>query len=668
MAWLSGYSYRKQINITGQSGAGVGYQVKLTIGSSSGGQFHLEGHCQDFPNDIRFTDDDGETELSYWIEDVSADPIIAWVEVIDDLSTDQSIYCYYGRTGVSTTSNGDNTFDLFDDFPGSSLDGNKWTEVLRGTGSVVNVSGGECELYVPDNQTCSANIQSIQTFTNGIAITVRRKCPNDVEYIEINLGSGSICDALGGTTDWWFTGQKSSYWWINGSSDGSGALKKMPSSGSWIALTDDFPFNADDINNYRIYDYSYDSSGNIKWYIRRDDYRPLGEGFEKYENNPLSLPGDSTGYGATHPDVLYFPDGEDGYKFWMYYEKGVNSVGDDCDIYLVRSNDGLNWTEDGVNNPILTSIDGEEHIPDPDVVKVGSTWYLFLCKGFSGSSELVRLTSTDGISWSDPVTVIERGGSGAWDEYNVVSPSVIYEDGTFYMWYVGDVVSNDCTRVGLATSTDGENFTKDPDNPIYGTCDHTIWHIQVTKYNGYYWMYYLYNKDSGMPHYLAKSTDRKNFTASSYNPVMVKNGGWESNRLYRMSWLQDVSGNSVLLDGKMWYYYGANGGTYHKIGLAKSWEGINMGGGTELLASATDTDFLNDDKKILLTQGAYQESGRGAPSYLDWVVVRKYVDPEPTFSSAGAEESGGESSGQPFVKRLGGVPFMWGQRFSVKLW
>ena len=128
MGWLSGWEYRKKITIQGQSGAGSNYAVHLRIGSSSGGDLHLEGHCQNFPHDIRFTKDDGETELYYWIEDLNADPIDVWVKVTDSLDTNKDIYVYYGKSGAQTTRDGDNTFDFFDDFPGSSVDTNKWID------------------------------------------------------------------------------------------------------------------------------------------------------------------------------------------------------------------------------------------------------------------------------------------------------------------------------------------------------------------------------------------------------------------------------------------------------------------------------------------------------------------------------------------------------------
>ena len=124
MAWLNGWIYRKQVNITGQSGAGTLYQVELSIGASASGDFHLQNHCINFPQDIRFTDNDGETLLDYWVEDLTADPIKVWVKVADDLGSNQSIYCYYGKSGESSGSNGTNTFEFFDDF--ESVEDN-WT-------------------------------------------------------------------------------------------------------------------------------------------------------------------------------------------------------------------------------------------------------------------------------------------------------------------------------------------------------------------------------------------------------------------------------------------------------------------------------------------------------------------------------------------------------------
>ena len=110
MGELAGWPYWKVISITGQAGAGTDYQIKLEIGDSAGGDFHLEGHCTNFPQDIRITDDDGITLLDHWVEDLTADPIVVHVEVKDDLGSNRDVRVYYGKSGETTASNGANTF------------------------------------------------------------------------------------------------------------------------------------------------------------------------------------------------------------------------------------------------------------------------------------------------------------------------------------------------------------------------------------------------------------------------------------------------------------------------------------------------------------------------------------------------------------------------------
>ncbi|MCW4046041.1 MAG: DUF2341 domain-containing protein [Candidatus Bathyarchaeota archaeon] len=144
MAWLTGWSYRKSHALNGASGAGANYQIRLIMhkgsGTDSGADVYCNGHCRDDFGDVRFTDDDGSTLLDYWMESyVSGDNAVFWVEVADDLSANQSIYVYYGKADASTTSNGANTFPLFNDFSGD-LSG--WsTRHYDGAGSASVVSG-----------------------------------------------------------------------------------------------------------------------------------------------------------------------------------------------------------------------------------------------------------------------------------------------------------------------------------------------------------------------------------------------------------------------------------------------------------------------------------------------------------------------------------------------
>lgn len=141
------WEYRKSHVITNATGAGAGYQINLTVhygsGSDSGNDVYLDGNCETDFDDLRFTDDDGETLLDYWNETkVDSSQAFIWVEVQDDLSSEnQTIYIYYGNSGASSISNGKTTFPiLFDDFPGSSLDLTVWTVDIAEPGSSVTIA------------------------------------------------------------------------------------------------------------------------------------------------------------------------------------------------------------------------------------------------------------------------------------------------------------------------------------------------------------------------------------------------------------------------------------------------------------------------------------------------------------------------------------------------
>jgi len=99
-----------------------------TAGADSQGKVGLINYCTDFPNDIRFADDDGDTELDHWIVDPTADPAKFWIEVKDDLGSNQDIYIYYGKSGASSDSDGDATFPFFDHFddPVDAINTDKW--------------------------------------------------------------------------------------------------------------------------------------------------------------------------------------------------------------------------------------------------------------------------------------------------------------------------------------------------------------------------------------------------------------------------------------------------------------------------------------------------------------------------------------------------------------
>ncbi|HNY36046.1 MAG TPA: DUF2341 domain-containing protein [Candidatus Pacearchaeota archaeon] len=124
-SWLSGYGYRKTVTVNSAS-ALSNYQIKLTV------PYVTSKMNTDF-SDLRFTSSDGATELSYWIESYTAStPAIVWVKVPSISSGDNTIYIYYGKNSATTASNGDDTFDFFDDFNNEFINRSKWINTSYG--------------------------------------------------------------------------------------------------------------------------------------------------------------------------------------------------------------------------------------------------------------------------------------------------------------------------------------------------------------------------------------------------------------------------------------------------------------------------------------------------------------------------------------------------------
>ena len=105
--------------------------------------------------------------------------------------------------------------------------------------------------------------------------------------------------------------------------------------------------------------------------------------------------------------------------------------------------------------------------------------------------------------------------------------------------------------------------------------------------------------------------------------------------------------------------------TLNSIGSVGVWERhtyrVDSGGlhswniaGTELSMTTADTTY-SGPFYLLFTQGMYSTAGYGGESYYDWIMVRKYVNPEPTFSSVGTEESSGVTPSAPESNLLLGI-------------
>jgi hypothetical protein len=157
----------------GKSEVAHGYQMFYNVYSGSGDDFgsnvYLDGDSENFPDDIRFVDDDNSTLLDYWIRDYNNSWAGIWVKNNDNLHEDHTVYLYYGYSGASSVSNGTATFEFYDNFTGS-LDSDLW-DTIQGD---VSVDGSDL-LFLNGTSGTRGLINSKTTFTIDHAVQSRVK-------------------------------------------------------------------------------------------------------------------------------------------------------------------------------------------------------------------------------------------------------------------------------------------------------------------------------------------------------------------------------------------------------------------------------------------------------------------------------------------------------------
>jgi hypothetical protein len=157
-------------------------------------------------------------------------------------------------------------------------------------------------------------------------------------------------------------------------------------------------------------------------------------------------------YGAAFPedicsDVIYYVETSDPQKGWSVPLR-----------LQITNNTGL---------PLQPYNRSPGYGGDPAVVKVNGTYYMYFTAvclapdGINWFGKIYVATSSDGINYSlNPHIVIGYIDGGQY-EYGTGSPSVVYKDGKFYMYYFTVNVSPEgCYRM---ESTDGINF----DSAVY---------------------------------------------------------------------------------------------------------------------------------------------------------------------------------------------------------
>jgi hypothetical protein len=162
----------RDIIITENSGENLtNYQVPIFLNSSN---FNFSQAKAD-GSDLRFSSR-GKT-LSYWIEswDPEAEEALIWVKIPSlPANKDTKLLMKYGDPEAEAVSNGDRTFEFFDDFEGDELKGSLWNSESAGGGHV-DVKNDTCYVTAPAPHAYDSSlIYSKKTFGINSMFMVKR--------------------------------------------------------------------------------------------------------------------------------------------------------------------------------------------------------------------------------------------------------------------------------------------------------------------------------------------------------------------------------------------------------------------------------------------------------------------------------------------------------------
>ena len=227
-----------------------------------------------------------------------------------------------------------------------------------------------------------------------------------------------------------------------------------------------------------------------------------------------------------HPSVSYFPQGWNGYRFWMTESpfsleavpyRDVNEI---PSIHV--SQDGIHWEEPpGLINPIVSmsreDVDKLDYYSDPHIVMRDNTMEVWYRKterhGEVGNHEdvsLRKVCSTDGVHWSDEIIINkpQQEGSHACVPGLFLCPTLLWNTDGYTMYAVRYRNSENAGSVVVTHSRDGNTWSDEKLCHLEGApCQ--PWHIDVQCYDGVYWLV-VYDRNRDVIS-LWKSTDGINF-------------------------------------------------------------------------------------------------------------------------------------------------------------
>lgn len=249
---------------------------------------------------------------------------------------------------------------------------------------------------------------------------------------------------------------------------------------------------------------------------------------------------------GNHPDMLYFKDGLNGYKYWMAFTPYPYSKDKYENPHILAGNsENKLEVPRGLKNPIVPEPkDFREggHLSDTDIsYKDGKflVHYVYNRKGIPGPSKFFRVESKDGIAWESPRLVYESR-----ETVEGYSPAIIYETGKCKMWYVGGE-----DNLVVTESSDDENIWSKIQKCNIKLEDWRVWHLDIIKTEKKYEGLVCARSNSLKTRALfyMDSADGINWRTSKYPIIFPDKRGWDNSEIYRATFIKENG------EYKIWY-------------------------------------------------------------------------------------------------------------------
>jgi hypothetical protein len=254
---------------------------------------------------------------------------------------------------------------------------------------------------------------------------------------------------------------------------------------------------------------------------------------------------------AMHPSVVYFPDGWNGYKYWMAMTPLPYDNEDFENPSIVASNDNLSWeVPPGLTNPLIFKPPPwGSYNADPELVYNDDTnelWLYFLRYWSDiGQNKLGLMKSGDGVNWTEPEYLL------TWDcfPHDEGSYAIIKQGNEWHYWAENADAPQD---IVYRYSTDGENWSEHQNVEFSPVPSSLPWHldvIYVPAKSEYLMLFSAPGDVMGSSLFFAKSTDRIHWTFYTNEVLAPSGAGWDNGQLYRPTILYD-SDRQML---RIWY-------------------------------------------------------------------------------------------------------------------